>query len=67
MPENPIAGAIDHVRMMVDAIVEGRIEARTIKDMTDEQLVDYIARLQGEARDEVEAGYRRHETPPENP
>ena len=64
MPEDPIAGAIDHVRLMVDAIVDGRIEARTVKGMTDEQLTDYIARLRQEARDEVEAGYRRHDPPP---
>ena len=67
MPNDPIAGVIDHVRLLIEALVNGRVEARTIKDMTDEQLGDYIARLQQEARDEVEAGYRRHEPPPENP
>jgi hypothetical protein len=62
MPD-PITGAIDHVRLMVNAIVEGRIEARTVKDMSDEQLVDYIARLRQEAGDAVEAGYRMHDPP----
>jgi hypothetical protein len=62
MPD-PITGAIDHVRLMVDAIVQGRIEARTVKDMSDEQLVDYIARLRQEARDAVETGYGMHDPP----
>jgi len=58
---NGILGDVDHVRLMVNAIVEGRIEAKTVQDMTDEQLVDYIAKLQKDARDAVEAGYHQHD------
>lgn len=61
MPKDPISGAIDHVRLLIDAITEGRIEARTVKGMTDEQLTDYIARLRVEAHAAVDDGYKMHQ------
>lgn len=64
MPEtNPVTGAINHVRLVVKAIADGRIEARQVEGMTDEQLDDYIARLLGEAKDEIAEGYAKHEPP----
>jgi uncharacterized protein YktB (UPF0637 family) len=56
-----IAGTIQHIRLIVDAIASGRVEARTVKEMTDEQLGEYVARLRDEARAEVTAGYALHE------
>ena len=64
MPKDTISGAIDHVRLLIDAIVEGRIEARTVKGMTDEQLTDYVARLRDEAHSAVDDGYKMHEGTP---
>lgn len=65
MPKDPITGAIDHIRLLIEAIVEGRVEARTIKDMTDEQLGDYVARLRDELAAEVDRGLKMHDTAPE--
>lgn len=59
-----ITGYINHIRLLVEAITSGRVEARTIKDMTDDQLTDYISRLRDEARAEVERGNAMHETEP---
>lgn len=59
---DPVTGAINHARLLINAIAEGRIEAKTLQDMTDEQLSDYIVRLQGELESEVAEGYAMHET-----
>lgn len=58
---DPITGAIDHVRLLISAIVEGRIEAKEIHGMADEQLTAYVERLRQEAHSEVERGYQMHE------
>jgi len=51
-----ITNAIDFVRRLIEAINAGRVEARTLKEMTDEQLADYHARLVDEERAEIERG-----------
>lgn len=66
MPDkDPVTGTINHIRRIVTAIADGRIEARSIKDMTDEQVEEYISRLRREAREAVNEGYAIHETGPE--
>lgn len=64
MPD-PVTGYINHIRLLVEAITSGRVEARTIKDMTDDQLTDYVARLRDEARAEVDRGKAMHEPIPQ--
>ena len=54
---DPITGWINELRLLIDAIVSGKVEARTIQGMTDEQLDAYIARLRSEAGDAVAEGY----------
>lgn len=65
MPKDPITGAIDHVRLLIEAIVSGRVEAREVQGMSDEQLEAYITRLRDEAHSEVDRGYKMHDGPPQ--
>jgi hypothetical protein len=51
-----IQGAINHIRLIVDAIVSGKIEAKTVAGMTDDQLDQYVTRLQQEARAATDEG-----------
>jgi hypothetical protein len=43
-PLDPLK-TIEYLRRIVTAIAEGRIEARQVAEMTDEQIVDYSTRL----------------------
>jgi len=54
---DPVTGWINHIRLLIDAIVSGKVEARTIQGMTDDQLDAYVTRLRQEAGDEVARGY----------
>jgi hypothetical protein len=58
MPD--ITGAINQFRRILEAIADGRVEARTVAGMTDEQLEEYNARLTAEAEAEVQKGYDLH-------
>jgi hypothetical protein len=55
MPDDVI-GYIDYIRLLIEAINSGRIEAKTIAGMSDEQISDYLKRLQTETAAEVERG-----------
>lgn len=61
MPQSDVLGWIEHVRLLIEAVSSGRVEARTVKDMTDEQLEEYVAKLRDELADEVEKGKKLHE------
>lgn len=51
-----ILETIDYIRLVVGAINEGRIEAKTVEGMTDEQIEDYITKLQEDAQAEIDRG-----------
>lgn len=46
----------DQIRRIAQAIADGRIEARTVAAMTDEQLAEYNLRLAGELDDAIAEG-----------
>jgi len=57
MPQpNDVAGYIDYIRLLIKAIIEERIEAKTVAEMSDEQVADYLSRLQMETAAEIERG-----------
>lgn len=47
---------INYIRQLMDAVISGRIEARDVRDMTDEAHAAYKAKLKAEADAEVERG-----------
>jgi hypothetical protein len=47
---------IEHIRRVAEAIAQGRIEARQVADMTDDQLAEYSARLTAELDDAIAEG-----------
>lgn len=53
---NTIADAIEYARILVQAVLDGKIEARDIPGMSDEALESFIDRVKAEARAEVERG-----------
>lgn len=63
MPDIP--GTIDYLTLVLRAIADGRVEARTLLDMTPEQREEYKQRLIAEERAEIERGLARHEPAPE--
>ena len=56
MPNDPVTGAIDYVRLIINAIAAGRAEARELKDLTDEGLEAKIKQLQDDAQAEIDRG-----------
>ncbi len=53
---NPITGAIDFVRLIAQAIADGRVEAATVAGMTDDQVEAFIQKLLDETGAEVQRG-----------
>jgi hypothetical protein len=60
MPSD-IANTVDFLTALMNAIIEGRIEAKTFRDMTPEQRDEYRAKLIAEEKDEIRKGLERHE------
>ncbi len=50
------ANVANHIRRIAKAIADGRIEARQIAEMSDEQLEEYDARLASELDDAIAEG-----------
>jgi hypothetical protein len=50
------------IRRIAEAIANGRIEAREVAGMTDEQLAEYDARLSAEYDDAIAQGERQSES-----
>jgi hypothetical protein len=48
---------------ILDAVVSGRIEAKTLRDMTPEQRAAYRERLLGEEKNAIAEGLARHDVP----
>lgn len=63
MPDE-VTGWIEHVRLIIEAVADSRVEARTIAGMSDEQLTEYRDKLRDEAAAEIERGKRMHENEP---
>jgi hypothetical protein len=61
---NSIPDTIDFLTALMNAIIEGRIEAKTFRDMTPEQREEYKAKLVAEEKGEIEKGLNRHREPP---
>lgn len=62
-----ISDTIDFLTALMNAIIEGRIEARTFRDMTPEQRDEYKAKLIAEEKSEIEKGLVRHNQPTPDP
>jgi hypothetical protein len=62
----PINDFDDYLVAILDAIVEGRIEAKTLRDFTPEQREQWKARIVAEEKDEIAEGLARHEAPSPN-
>lgn len=60
-----IADTVDFLTALMNAIIEGRIEAKTFRDMTPEQREEYRERLIAEEKDEIRKGLDRHAQPTE--
>lgn len=58
-----VTGWINHARLLIQAIRDGRIEAKTIIDMDDSQLEEYVTRLKSEAHAEVDRGRELENNP----
>jgi len=56
-----ITNAADYLRRIIQAIADGRIEARSVLDMTAEQIDEYHARLVDEEKAEIERGKKMFE------
>lgn len=56
-PLDPIK-LVEYIRLLALAMAEGRIEAKEVAAMTDEQIQDYIARLDGEWAAAIAEGER---------
>ena len=53
-----------YLELVLNAIIEGRIEAKTLKDMTPEQKEEYLSRLWAEEKDAIADAYSRHDEEP---
>jgi len=53
---NTVADYEEYLRLLLDAIVAGRIEARQARELTPEQHAEYKAKLVADEKAEIERG-----------
>jgi DNA-binding ferritin-like protein (Dps family) len=56
MPLPNVLGYVDFVRLIAQAIADGRTEAKTVAEMTDDQVEAFIQKLLDETQAEVDRG-----------
>lgn len=64
MPNSNSTQWDEYLLRMLDAIINGRIEARTMREMTPEQRDEYFERLVAEDKANIAEAKELHETAP---